>query len=518
MNLLAKSSGLSKNITNPDDVLFQEKKIRQERFRKLVIIDFIICFLFFAPFLKLHFSIDSYTMMRLQAQSGAVGPHLTNGRFTAALIVKILDYFGINLVLDTACGVFTFMFCSAWCMAKMTEWFFDGKLEEKNWLETALVQAGCITGFCNVFIAEWYQFTETLFIYAAAVYSCVYAAYFFKERRYGLSFLTLAAGYNCYQPAMAIYVFLILFFLYQKFAYRFCPEVIREVAKGILICSSVFVVNLLITRFCMKMGVITENSRYDEVGLENIANHIWILLQNQKRIWVNANSMMELPLMAVVICIMILLMIVNMIQRRNLTIRQICYQSVMLLGGICVVYLPVVMVRMFWMAPRTIVPLFFVYTVLAADLAFQGSRKVKTAALSSLCILLAVMFYDVHIYAKDIRLSNQTDKQYIHMVQERIEEYERQSQIKVEYLGFSPDANIRWRWDLSRDYDWDVLERIMTVEWAKADAFNYLESESYSLTQVPEEYASYFMQNDWDRPDLEAQVKFDGNKCYIAIF
>ena len=222
--------------------------------------------------------------------------------------------------------------------------------------------------------------------------------------------------------------------------------------------------------------------------------------------------------MAVVICIMILLMIVNMIQRRNLTIRQICYQSVMLLGGICVVYLPVVMVRMFWMAPRTIVPLFFVYTVLAADLAFQGSRKVKTAALSSLCILLAVMFYDVHIYAKDIRLSNQTDKQYIHMVQERIEEYERQSQIKVEYLGFSPDANIRWRWDLSRDYDWDVLERIMTVEWAKADAFNYLESESYSLTQVPEEYASYFMQNDWDRPDLEAQVKFDGNKCYIAIF
>lgn len=518
MNLLTKSEEWRRKVGGRDVSSLQETNLKRYLFHKLVLIDFLICFLFFSPFLKLHFSIDSYTMMRLQAQGGGAGPHLVNGRFTAVVIVKILDYFGVNLVLDTAFEVFTFMFCSAWCMAKITEWFFDGKMTEKNCLEIMLVQAGCITGFCNVFIAEWYQFTETLSIYTVAVYSCVYAAKFFKEARYVQSFLVLAAGYNCYQPAMAFYVFLILFFVLKEHGYHCEPGALRKVLKGVLVCSSVFMANFLITRWLMRMGIIAGDSRYDEVGLKHLTDHIGMLLLNQKLVWIDANGMMGLPLMAVIVCSMILLVVYTQMQKEHFTIVQICYQALMLLGGMGVVYLPIVMVRMFWMAPRTIVPLFFVYTVLAAYLAFQGSRKVKTAALVCLCILLTGMCYDVHIYVKDIRYSNQMDQQYIHMVQEKIEEYERLSRIKVEYLGFSPDANIRWRWNLSKEYYWDVLQRIGTVEWAKADAFNYFESESYSQTEVPKEYVAYFMQNDWDSPDLEAQVKFDNNKCYIAIF
>ena len=41
-----------------------EEQLREKKMvHKLFWIDFIVCFLFFMPFIKLHFSIDSYTMM-----------------------------------------------------------------------------------------------------------------------------------------------------------------------------------------------------------------------------------------------------------------------------------------------------------------------------------------------------------------------------------------------------------------------------------------------------------------------
>lgn len=287
---------------------------------------------------------------------------------------------------------------------------------------------------------------------------------------------------------------------------------------GAFECAGVFASNFLLTKLLILQGVIPDNSRYNDIKLKNIIDNIFLLLQYQKQIWADADGMMPIPLLAVAVVIMIFLAVVAFLQNENRKIKDACYVMMLITGGIFVVFLPITMLSLFWMAPRSIVPIFFFYTVLSSYTAFQGDKNVKAAALVCMGILLSGMMYFTHIYAGDIRYSNDMDKQYINMVQEKIEEYERQNNIKVEYLGFSADANIRWRWDVSGDYLWDVLPRIMTVEWAKVDAFNYYESENYLKTEVPQEYVQYFMQNDWDSPDMETQVQFDGNKCYIAIF
>ena len=177
---------------------------------------------------------------------GGAGAHLVNGRFTAALIMAAVHLLGIDLVLDTALGVFTFMFCSAWCMA--------------------VVQMGCMTGLCNVFIAEWYQFTEALFVYTAAVLGCICAADFFRKNRRILSFIFLAAGYSCYQAAIAFYVFLILFFILKKYEYRFDIRGIRDMMIGAFECAGVFASNFLLTKLLILQGVIPDNSRYNDIN------------------------------------------------------------------------------------------------------------------------------------------------------------------------------------------------------------------------------------------------------------
>lgn len=506
--------------TNGTVLDYLKKKCIQGFSRKqLLILDFLICFLFFAPFLRLHFSADSYTVLAYQGIIGAGGDsHMVNGRFAAAFLAEMLRVLGINPVLDTAFGVFAMIFASAWCMANITGWVMEGNNGSSVWLTAAVIQAGCMVGFCNVFIAEWYQFTESLLIYVAASACCVFAARCFAQNKKLAAFFILSAGYNFYQSAMAFFVFLILIFILKKYGFRFQIGAVKETVTGAFVCAFVFGTNFFMTKLLSTYGILPYASRYNQVGMDCMAANLKLLLEHQKLLWLKADGMMRFPLTAICMAIMVFLAVFAFLQKRRYQLLDACYTFIMLAGGVVVVFLPVVMLQTFWLAPRSVVPLFFSFTALAVYLAFQGKTWAKMSAFGCLCLLLVGMLKNVHIYGQDIRHNNEKDEQYIHMVQEKVEDYERQSQIRVEYLGFCADANVRWRWDLQGEYAWDVLPRIMTVDWARLDAFYYFEKEKYQLTEVPEEYAQYFMQNDWDAPDMDAQIRFEGNKCYIAVF
>lgn len=171
---------------------------------------------------------------------------------------------GIHVVLDTAFGVLVMMSVSAWCMAKITLWMLEG--ENGGWLTAAVVQAGCMAGFCNVFIAEWYQFTETLLIYASASVCCVFAARRFTQNKKLAAFLLLSAGYNFYQSAMAFFVFLVLMFLFKKYEFRFQIPAVKETIAAAFVCALAFVVNFLITKLLIMMNIpvlgVVENFSY----------------------------------------------------------------------------------------------------------------------------------------------------------------------------------------------------------------------------------------------------------------
>lgn len=488
--------------------------VKNKDFCLYMIVDFIICFLFFMPFLQLHFSNDSYTTMELQKMHSVSDAYISSGRYIGALIVKVLDMLKIDLVNNTAFAVFVFMLCSVYCMAQITCRCIE---EREDWLKAAVVQLGTITGFCNVFIAEWYCFTEVLIVYAAAVLSCVFAAILFdKKNQKFLSFILLLVGYNCYQPAISIYVFLILFFILKKYKFEFDIKAVKETLACALECVGVFFINYLLTKLLILLGIIVD-SRYTGAGLGHIIDNIKLLLQYQHLIWVDADGMMNLPFMAVGIVFMVCLFVIVCWQKKRF-VKDFFYTLIMLAGGVAVVFLPLVIQEVFWAAPRSIVPLFFIYTVLAFYIAFQGKKWVKSITAVGLCFFLVVMMHFVHCYMEDLLYSSSMDRQYISIVEQKIEEYERENDIKVEYLGFVSDANIQWRWDLQGQYAWDVAEKGITVGWSQVHIFNYYTGRSYGGIDVPEEYKQYYLQNDWDRLDVEVQVRFEENKCYIAVF
>ena len=102
------------------------------------------------------------------------------------------------------------------------------------------------------------------------------------------------------------------------------------------------------------------------------------------------------------ICIGLLVVILAVfafLQKRRYQLLDACYTFIMLAGGVVVVFLPVVMLQTFWLAPRSVVPLFFSFTALAVYLAFQGKTWAKMSAFGCLCLLLVGMLKNVHRYS-----------------------------------------------------------------------------------------------------------------------
>ena len=76
---------------------------------------------------------------------------------------------------------------------------------------------------------------------------------------------------------------------------------------------------------------------------------------------------------------------------------------------------------------------------------------------------------------------------------------------------------MQWQWgDIS--YPWDVCLRAISIDWARPYALAYYTGAGYSQVDVPDEVKAHFSSLDWDTINLEEQMIFDNEVCYICIF
>lgn len=117
----------------------------------------------------------------------------------------------------------------------------------------------------------------------------------------------------------------------------------------------------------------------------------------------------------------------------------------------------------------------------------------------------------------DALISNACDRLWAEQVECRIEAYEQREGIQVTKIGFVPDQSMQWQWgDIS--YPWDVCLRAISIDWARPYFLSYYTGAGYSQVDVPDEVKAHFSSLDWDTINLEEQMIFDNEVCYICIF
>lgn len=151
-------------------------------------------------------------------------------------------------------------------------------LEEGNILNEVMIFLLVSLSFVNVFLAEWFQFTEALLMNTIAIFCVTGAAVVFPVReqedrvpiKYFLVFLLLNIAYNNYQISITFFVFYVLCFILLESKGHITANGIKKtiVAAGLTI--SAFVINMGITKLLIARGVIEAISRLSTISLDAV--------------------------------------------------------------------------------------------------------------------------------------------------------------------------------------------------------------------------------------------------------
>lgn len=496
------------------------EKTCQKNINKIVFAaSFVLVYLAFQCFYNLHFSIDSYDTYLADKQNAFW--HIQNGRLVFALIVYAVDFIGLNLLTNNVLWVNLFMFVLAWSIATLTLRIM--KYANNDFTNGILVFLFVCLSFVHAFMAEWFQFTECLLMYSVSVFCAVAAALVFplnstqNKSGYIISLLLLTIAYNCYQVGICFFVFYILCFIFLENKGRFCVNAVKSTIGAAFTVVLTFAMNMVIIKLLIKGGVIGSSSRMSTISLENIKSNLVRFFSSdiQFVLWMRGNEMLKAPDLLVLSIIMFIAALFASISLQKKW-YDVVYAFTLLSGGILALMAPILLTDTFWMAPRTIVPLFCIYAYLGCMVAESTNKRLKQILCILLIVALARQTWFINNYSVDVLKSNSCDKIWTEYVISEIEKYENSNDITISHIGVSRNDSLSYFWD-DIDYRWDVCNRAVSIEWATTAMISYYADKPYEKVSVPEDMVANFKNSESECNIFDTQISFCDNKCYIYI-
>lgn len=117
----------------------------------------------------------------------------------------------------------------------------------------------------------------------------------------------------------------------------------------------------------------------------------------------------------------------------------------------------------------------------------------------------------VQIYTESY-VTNYEDKYISEIIGERIDEYEKETGKKVEYVAFYNDA-IKTKYSMG---GWRLIRRVYS-SWNELQALNMYLGSDYKEGETDDEIAKYFFSRDWDCFSNE-QILFRGDTAHICEY
>ena len=493
----------------------------QSKNKKVILFAGVFVFLSFNCFLNIHYSIDSFNILTSANQD--VSNHIQNGRIFYWLVVSLLNFLDISLVLNNILWVFVFMcvlvFSISILTIKATKYFSNDSSA------VILVFLAVSVSFVHGFIAEWFQFTEALLMYSFSVLGSVLAVIVFPLKqeennrilKYFLAFVFLTISYNSYQIGINYFIFYILCFILLESENQLSLTGIRNTCVAAFLVLLTFSVNYAIVKILISANLISSWSRITTVSMNNITFNLYTLFlpHTQYDFWLRGNGMLKNPDLLLLLLMSLPAAIFTLISEKKKW-YDFLFVFILLVGGVFALILPLLIVDVFWMAPRTVVPFFCIYTFLMLILAKNKRSIPKNIAIVVLALFLLRQVWFIQNYSADVRTSNNYDKMWTEYIDTEIAKYEENNQISVTQIGYLKDDSAAWSWD-DISYSWDVCNRSIVVDWAQNHLLSFYTNRNLDVVQIPDHIKSHFQSSTQTESLLDTMVFFEENTCYVYI-
>ena len=488
----------------------------------LFFIHFLLLCFAFKSFLLEYYSIDAYSVLFNPDQGAKF--HLTNGRFVLTFCIYIFNFMHINLVKDSVFFNLLYFITVSFCIylvCRKIESLFRRNSQKMTITSKIIVDIGVFLGFCNIFSAEWLYFNMcTIQFIVSILFAAIASVSFLSKKGCFYASLALFVSYNSYQIGLGIFVWLVLLFIYIESNGKLTKKAIFQILRAIMVCALIFIVNILIIKLLLKLNVITNVGRYQDLQIMNILHNVKNLAMYQKIIWFTGDGLTSFPLYFLFLLFTVVILFYGFAKKKDKW-YDILYCLALISGGLLVTFIPTLIMPFFWCSPRQIMPLPFLFTfviVLSLYKDIFSRLNLRYLALGSIFAFVLASIFFINIYTSDVLLINKQDRQRALYIKDAISHYEHDSGKIIGYIGFCEDKYPTWKYDLHLPYVADTCSTMFIPEWSNVNGINFYTQSSYIKIDVPENIQSAFREQNWNCFDSEQQIIFDEDKCYICNY
>lgn len=498
-----------------------EKRIIEKNRRKELLYALFMIFgclmIAYLPFMQTHYSSDSYA----NVNGIDVAIHLRNGRIVTYFVQSLVNFLGFNPVKHQAVTVGVAIFALALSVLLIYMEMVDC-VRDSVW-KRAVILGGLLIVYINVFFAEWLLYVESLTSAPIGILlvtvAAVYASRKIHVKNLIVSWLLLLCALNMYQIYIEFFTVLSLLIIYVQYKGRLERETfirsIVVVGEGVIGSIITIILHPLIIR---GFGL-QPPDRVAALDIQTILSNAELVLGAQRSIW--SSSLGLLP--KGVLWGTILALSVLFFAQRWKNISETVYGLLALVFVPAITLAPHVISTVVWMAPRTIVGVFHVVTVLLIMIGVGGQKEKNdiciVIAAPIMCIFMFVSMYSINGIIVNNIATNHLDEALAVQIERGIQEYQGETGVAVTKIAAVNDESPTYIYDGVRYVSHDMNIRGLVVQWAGVELINHYCDREYQKVEMPDDiYDTYFRGKNWDYFDLNEQAVFDGDTLYLAMY
>ena len=478
-------------------------------FWKLFIFSFCISAIAYGVFIRMHFSLDSYSVYFEENAD----IHIKNARYVNYIIGTLLLKWGMNPVVYQCLFSGVLIISIAWCIARLT--FFMNSIINCENSRGRLFYINIIIslGFINVFLVEWFLYPEITLYYSLSVVFSVEAALILLKgqtlKNYIVSFVLLEFSLFSYQAAMPIFMIIYLSYLLLENDFFLKKKEITSAIGGILV-GFLGSLSVIILQKAIDIG----ESRTASLNLKHIFFNLKQLFVFQKNLWTNQLGFLPCFLVLLLIILALFFLLITLKKKRKF------YTILTLIIGYSIIFAPHIVSQKLWLPERTIVAYWCFISVIGLML-LQIAVRYNIVHLIGIgfIVILFVNISSIWGISRNHFQSNQKDYQYALEIQKVIEDYERDYNIVVTQIATCRDQAFEFSYPEIEYVYCDTNTKCFSVDWGDVTAINYYNSEHYEKIAMDEEiYKKHFEGKDWKMFNSSEQMIFVEEKLYLCFY
>ena len=487
--------------------------------RYVWMINFFVIFCCYGVFLQKHFSVDSYSI--IYDNSGK--QYLMQGRVVSYILNLILNKFNINTTLNQQALTFSLILCISLSVTILIDIIYR-IWENKNFINILAINVLVLISFLNVFLLEWYLYPEITLFLAIGLITTVMGILTLSISDNLLnsiiSFIFILISMEIYQANLGIFIIYSLIICFIKNKGDLNKKSIFSSIKILLIGGITSIINIFILKYLVYTGIAPRSDRDPTLNFELIKNNFYGILQDQKNIWINTYDF--LPKYVLTIYFMaIVILIIYSIKKKNLNKKTFIYLVCISIISYLIIFVPHLFTNDLWIAQRTIISFFILLTFGGLVALFFNNNDVNK---NLVLIIVSVFFLIInYIYIQSIAsnhiASNKIDQQFSVIINNEIEKYEKENNIKINNIAAQNDIEPTYHYKNIKYCIYDTNVRAFVTPWANVNMINYYSNNNYNKVEMDSEiYNQYFKSKNWDEFIPEEQMVFKGDTLYLIIY